>query len=357
MFHIYADGKNLNIPNMNNNQKLSSAVLNEELNKAGSLTFSIPPQHYRYSAIKNLKSIITVYNDNEQIFKGRVLNAGCDIFNHKKVVAEGELAYFNDSVFQPSEKKVFNTQDLIPELIYQHNSQVEENKQFNVGNIDSAEIEIQNLSFIKSMNFIQNELLKNTNGYIKVRYENDKRYLDFSLSPGNIDYSNKIVFGKNIFDLNRFVDPSELYTIIIPYGDIVEGTDKPLDISSVNGGKNYIENEKGIENFGRIFKEVEFKGVKSVNELFSLASQFTNDSISQAMTINLTAAEIIETGPEQTYSYGLYSIGNFYKVISYQHGINDYFLCSKKKTDLFNIEKNNVTLGHTKKLLTDYIGR
>lgn len=357
MFHIYADGKNLNIANMNDNQKLSSAVLNEEINKSGTLTFAMPPQHYRYSEIKNLKSLITVYDDNEQIFKGRVLNSDYDIFNQKKVIAEGEMAYFNDSVFQPSVKKVFNTQNLLPELISQHNSQVEESKHFYVGNIDSAEIEISNLAFIGCMKFIQNELIKVTNGYVSIRYQNDKRYLDFRLSPGSIDTSNKIVFGKNIFDLNRFVDTNELYTVIIPYGDIVEGTDKPLDISSVNDGKIYIENKKGIENFGRIVKEVEFKGIKNPNELFVAASKFTDESISQAMTVNLTAAEIIETGPTQVYSFGIYKIGLLYKVISHQHGIDDYFLCSKKKTDLFNIEKNIVTLGHTKKLLTDYIGR
>ncbi len=357
MFHIYADGKKLNITNMNDNQKLDSAVLNEELNKSGSLTFSIPPKHYRYSEIKNLKSIITVYDDNNQIFKGRVLNANYDIFNHKKVVAEGEMAYFNDSVFQPSEKKVFNTQNLIPELISQHNSQVEESKYFYAGEIESAEIEIKNLTFMRSMNFIQNELLKFTNGYITVSYKDNKRYLNFSLSSGEIDPSKKIVFGENIFDLNRFVDPSELYTIIIPYGDITEGTEKPIDITSVNGGKNYIENIKGIENFGRITKEIEFKGIKNASELFRLASQFSEKIISQATTINLTTAELVKTGPTHEYSFGLYSIGHFYKVISHQHGVDDYFLCSKKKTDLFNIEKNNVILGHTKKSLTDFIGR
>jgi len=39
-------------------------------------------------AIKKLKSIITIYQDNEEIWRGRVLNDKLDFYNRKQVECE-----------------------------------------------------------------------------------------------------------------------------------------------------------------------------------------------------------------------------------------------------------------------------
>ena len=44
-----------------------------EVNKTGSFVFTLFPSHPRYDLIRKLKSIITVYQDDYLLFRGRVL--------------------------------------------------------------------------------------------------------------------------------------------------------------------------------------------------------------------------------------------------------------------------------------------
>lgn len=353
MFHIWLDNQKLHTLDSREFHKLSAAELETELNKAGTLNIKMPSVHNLYSSVKNLRSRITVYDDDDMIFKGRVIKQGKDYRNLKIVTAEGEFAYFNDSYFQPSRVGEFNTASLIPEIINGHNSQVDESRQFQVGNIDPYVFGVSSLKIYKSMQFFREEIINNTGGYFSVRYKNDVRYLDYSLSPGVEDDSTKIEFGVNLLDINEYIDSTALYTCIVPYGDVDKDTGKPLDISSVNGGVNYVENTAAVAHFGRIFRPVEFKGFIDAESLYSEAVKFTNSVVAEAITLDLTAIEMRQIDLQNP--YGVFKQGNFYKVVSKPHGVDEFFLCTKKKTNLFLPENNKVQLGHTRNRLTDYI--
>lgn len=79
--------------------------LSLELNKNGSLTFTIHENHPYYNNLVKLKSIITVYQDNGIIFKGRILDDTVDIYKSKKVTVEGIRAYLLDSILGHSNFK------------------------------------------------------------------------------------------------------------------------------------------------------------------------------------------------------------------------------------------------------------
>lgn len=353
MFHIWLDDKKLHVPDSREFRKLSAAELDTELNKAGTLNIKIPPVHILYNSITNLKNCITVYDDDDMIFKGRVIKQSADYKNLKTVTAEGEFAYFNDSVFQPSKIGEYNTAQLLPEIINSHNKQVDECRQFQVGNIEPYVFCVTSLKIYNSMRFLQDEVIKSTGGYFSVRYEKDVRFLDFSLLPGVEDTSTKIEFGVNLLDINKYIDSTALYTCIVPYGETDKNTGKPLDITSVNAGVNYVENAAAVAEFGRIFKPVEFKGFTDPEMLYSEAIKFANSVVAEAITLDLTAIEMRQIDFQNP--YGVFKQGNFYKVISKPHGVNEFFLCSKKKTNLFLPENNKVQLGHTRKRLTDFI--
>ena len=53
--------------------KLIDPTLELELNKTGSFTFMIYPDHPNYDKIQKLKPIITVYQDEIILFRGRIL--------------------------------------------------------------------------------------------------------------------------------------------------------------------------------------------------------------------------------------------------------------------------------------------
>ena len=353
MFHIYLDEKYpLHIPDMKQNNKLISAVLEQELNKAGQFNFKLPCIHKYYDSLHNLKSRIDIYDDNDLIFKGRVLKQGHDFQKNKTVTAEGEFAYFNDSVFQPSVITEYTVEHLISSVIEIHNSQVDTSRQFQVGNIDVNYVTVPDLNFYKTIDFLLNVIVKNAGGYFLIRYENDTRYLDYRTTP--LEYSPvKIEYGVNLLDLNKYIDATEVYTCIVPYGNVNEVTGKPLDISGVNGGEIWVENTAAVQQFGRIYKPVEFKGITDAEDLFAMAIKYSDSVVAQAITLELTALEMRRIdfrNPEK-----IFTLGNCHRLISAPHGINEFFLCSKKKTDLFVPENNKVQLGYTRKSLTDYI--
>ena len=74
--------------------KIISPKLTTEVNKTGSFTFTIPPTNPYYSYIKRLKSIITIYQDNELIWRGRVLNDKLDFYKRKQVECERRAFFF-----------------------------------------------------------------------------------------------------------------------------------------------------------------------------------------------------------------------------------------------------------------------
>ena len=159
MYTIYVDGNVLYSPNLvEENYVILEPKLTKELNKAGSLTFKLPLNNPMYDGIQKLKSIITVVQDGEEIFRGRVLHDEKDFYNMKNVYCEGELSFLLDSVQRPYNFKsltyddigntVMNIEqdfdgdgrvdvfDLFKMIMKNHNEQVDEWKRFEVGDIN-----------------------------------------------------------------------------------------------------------------------------------------------------------------------------------------------------------------------------
>lgn len=71
-----------------------SPKLTTEVNKTGSFTFTIAKSNPGYDLIKKLKSIITIYQDDEEIWRGRALNVKLDFYNRKQVECERRAFFF-----------------------------------------------------------------------------------------------------------------------------------------------------------------------------------------------------------------------------------------------------------------------
>ena len=97
MYQIKCDGYILHDTTIENLQVINPKC-ELELNKTGSLTFSITPLHPYYDKINKHTSEITLYQDNNILFNGRVLNDDVDFNNIKFVECQGELSYLLDSI-------------------------------------------------------------------------------------------------------------------------------------------------------------------------------------------------------------------------------------------------------------------
>ncbi len=77
--------------------------LDLEVNKAGSFSFKMPPQHPQYYLPQQMLSCIQVFQDSEEVFNGRITGCKIDFYNRKQITCEGQLAYLNDSIQRPAE--------------------------------------------------------------------------------------------------------------------------------------------------------------------------------------------------------------------------------------------------------------
>lgn len=130
---IYAPGSALET------KKLISPTLTREFGKAGSLEFTIPLGNVAHSALQKLKTVVSVEQDDKEIWQGRVMNHEQDFLLRQKVYCEGELAYLNDTDVPPYTAKDVTIWQFLDFLCKNHTSLTDSYKSFRIGNVTVEE--------------------------------------------------------------------------------------------------------------------------------------------------------------------------------------------------------------------------
>lgn len=356
MYTIYADGEALYSPHLvNDGYGVLSPKLTVELNKSGSLSFILPPSNVRYDSIQKLKTIITVMQDNEEIFRGRVLHDEKDFYNRKNVYCEGELSFLLDSIQRP-----YTFQGDIPALfrkfINNHNEQVEEEKQFTVGNITVTDpndyINRENSGYSNTLDEIKAKLIDTHGGYIRPRLQNGIRYIDLVEEYGKIS-SQVIEFGVNMLDITEYITAEDVFTVLIPLGaeqkDAEGNTTGRLTIESVNGGKDYIEDATAIALFGRIWKVQQWDDVTIASNLLTKGNETLKAGIEMAVSLTMKAVDmhLLDVDTERI------KLGDYIRVVSPPHKLDKNFLCSKIVIDMVKPDNTEYTFGYSFTSLTE----
>lgn len=332
-------------------------TLNLELNKTGSFTFTIYPNHPYFDKLQKLKSIIKVYQDDYLVFRGRILNDVQGWHNEKKVTCEGELAFLVDSIQRPydflSGDKSTTITQLFTYFITNHNDQVDDDHKFKVGNITVTDpndyIVRSDSNYTNTWDSINNKLIDSFGGYLWVRHESDGNYLDY-LSDFNTLSSQTIEFGKNLIDLDKTVKGEDIATAIIPLGAKSEDSEERLTIKSVNDDVDYVYNQEAVNKYGWIFKTVIWDDVTVASNLLTKGNKYLADSINLAVSIELSAVDLssIETNA------GSFKLGSYLKVKTKPHDIVDkLFLINKLSLNLTSPKSNKITLGTSYSTFTE----
>ena len=100
MYTVYCDNSILYTPGVEE-LKLGDPVLKLEVNKTGSFSFTIYPDHLYYDQIERMKSIVRVEKDGSMLFRGRVISEEIGFYGEKDVTWEGCLAFLLDSRIRP----------------------------------------------------------------------------------------------------------------------------------------------------------------------------------------------------------------------------------------------------------------
>lgn len=382
-----------------------------ELNKAGSLTFILPPNNLMYNNIKKLKSVITVLKDDEEIFRGRVLNDKKDFYKRKEVYCEGELAYLNDSVQRPYAFSG-SVRDLFKKYIDTHNSEVDDNAKFEFGIVTIEDIDVpqehiekiytllknepsdwnveftkyyrksgdryisvvgttapewidntfyyyngeavasitktekENTDYSYTVDEIMKQLIDEFGGYLRIRHENGKRYLDYVSRYGS-NSEQVIMCGENMLDLSEHISAENLITCLIPYGAEFRG--EKTTISKVNGGRDYITNPVAIEVFGKIWGYQDWSDVDNPQKLYNKAVEYLNKNIEMSVSLSVSAVDLnlIDVNVERI------KLGDSIRVVSIEHGLDAFFLCSKIDLNLWEADKSSYTMGYSFNAMTE----
>lgn len=352
MYTIKSDGTVIYAPNVTNQgYNVSIPKLTIEINRAGSLEFTIPPSNPAYNAYSKLKSVITVEQDGQEIWRGRVLDDTKDFYNNKKITCEGELAFLNDVLIRPSEYTgVTGLHNIFRMLINKYSSVASSYRDIKPGNITVPDVSDMSVSIKNPSNVMTelgDQLLSSVGGYLVLRRSNGVSYLDYIDDFDNIS-DQTIRFGENLLDIEEFIDASEVYTILIPYGKQDENGNR-VDITSVNNGADWIQSDQGIELFGKIEQAVAWDDISDPSQLLTAAQALMSEVIEMATTITIKAIDLHLLG----INTDMIRIGQFVPVVSVPHGIDAQFLCSKIVLDLMDPSNNEYSLGMIFNALTD----
>ena len=356
MYQVYCDGQLIHDPRLQGYQ-LVSPSLSLELNKTGTFTFTMYPDHPGYGVISKLKSIIEVKKDGAVLFRGRPLSSKEGFYGQLDYTCEGELAFLLDSRARPFEMAGGVT-ELFAYLVQQHNEQVEEAKQFKVGNVTVTDpndyINRSNVTYETTWDILNTRLLDTLGGYLWARHEPDGVYLDY-LSDFPYTSDQRIVFGENLLDYAQARNGDEIITALLPLGAKLtdsEGktTEERLTIASVNDGKDYVYDQEAVDQYGWILGTQTWDDVTQAGNLKQKALDALNEQVKTVATIEMSAADLSQMDA----SFDDFRIGQYVFVDSPPHGMDgEKFLVEKMSLRLDDPAQNKLTFGRVYATFTE----
>lgn len=377
MYVIYADNAILHHPRLfRDGRAVASPTLTEEVNKQGSLTFSVAPSNPLYDAISERITSVKVTDDAAHEWRGRVLYTEDNIQGLRSVYCEGELAYLNDSIQRPF---VYGgtVSALFSQAIAAHNEQVDSTRQFTVGQVTVTSFDSNNNDHIfrssdKAMTtweFLKQKLFGSSlGGYIRTRKVGSTVYIDY-LAAFSHTNTQKIEFGENLLEFKRLITSEDVITCLIPYGSRLnteyteeepDPADSPnniqrwggnrLTIKAVNGGNDYVQNPAAVAIWGKIWGSKIWDDVKYAQNLLLKAQDYISldAQISSKITVDVGAIDksIFDLSAESI------EVGDTVQLESKPHNISVSLICSKKVTPLVNLGDAKIVLGVPDETLT-----
>ena len=334
MFSVWLDGKLLYSSAVNDPYyAIGTPILTLEAGKAGSLSFTMYPNHPEYDSLRRMLGRVVVYEDDTELFRGRILRMETNLYKERKVTCEGDLAYLMDSIADPGEY----TESIsahFSRLVDMHNRQVERDKQFAVGivNVDKA-TESQTFktdSYRTTSAAMSDDLTGVFGGYIRTRRSGGTVYLDYIGDYGKAGNQN-IEFGVNMIDFSESVSSDDIFTVLLPTGS--EG----VTMEGITGSK-YVKIPNAVERYGTVVRAVSFSDIKEAGaELMQAAYDYIEKNYKEMPpTLTLTAIDL----KRLDFALDGFELGTRIGILSEPHGINGSPVCSKISYNLEYPEKN-----------------
>lgn len=339
-----------------NAPKLTSGTIKKGINSIDEFTFKINPFNAGFNLIKPYLSRIEVLNikNNTIEFKGRALmltpSMTSDGIIENTVICESELAYLHDTFTRYGEYHDISVEKFLKLIIDNHNSQTTNDKKFELGKVELAGNLYRFTSYEQTtFEAIKDKLLDRLGGEIIIRYQDNKRYLDYVVEVGKKS-SVDIRLSKNLTSFVREVDPTQIATRAIGYGAKKENTDERVDFKNINNGKDYVDDEEAIKLYGVIEKVFVFDDVTIPENLLLKIKEKQKESNRKLVKHQISAIDL--------YSIGLdtetFEVGNYHRFINSVMGIDEELRIVEKVIDINDLTNSKLAIGDKLEDIKEY---
>lgn len=300
---------------------------------------------------------------NETIFRGRFIKVS-KVYSttHTQTLSfESELAYLHDSAQVYREIHNTSVKDFLQIIIDEHNRQVDDFKKITLGTINvtnSTDNVYRYLDETKdTLDNITDSLVNRLGGFLRIgRNPNGQLILDYVNNLGT-DTKQTIELGVNLKSFTRDLNVNNLITRLIPLGaeqaqkDNQRDSNKPIpkiDISSVNNGSRYLDDQKLIDKFGIIEKANVWDDVHDAGILKTKGEQYLEKQVSAeiAWSVDIVNLALIDK------RFQSFAVGNSYRIIDKFMDIDETISVSEKEVDLVNPQTVTIKIGNQNKNLT-----
>lgn len=267
---------------------LDKMSLTEKDNDIDTFSFSIPINNVGYTSLTEFKTKVKIIDtrDNSIRFTGRLLKApekmDCSGF-YKEASCESALAYLLDTNARAQSYLTADISSALNDLLNRHNTIVEDSKKIYLGTVNVSGSIAYTCQYEPTLNAIIN-MLKGIECHLQVRETDGKLYLDClkELTSRVVE----IRLGENMKEMIKTYDPTSIGTRIIPLGA------NNLNISSVNNGLDYIDDETAKGLFGIIEKTVSYSDITDASELKTKAIADINNYTQPSLTFEINALDL-----------------------------------------------------------------
>lgn len=378
MYFVKLNGEWAHNQRIGNDCVLIEPTLTERINTHGSFEFQIAPNNPCYDSIKPRVTKVEILSDtkNARPWFGRVMEVSRAFNNCKRVYCEGELGCLTDVVYQPFGFKG-SPEQLFTNLMTAYADGNTDGYDLKKGNVTVTDPNHPNQFIVRSSKYpmpiwaeMTEKLFESTlGGYIMPRYDKatGNHYVDY-LEDFTEESTQKIEFGKNILDFEETVSGQNIVTCLIPFGAELQDSDpgyapdppengtwngNMLTVESVNGGSRIVENQDGINIWGRVYGYEHWDDVTIAQNLLKKARQKLAELIAESISLELYAVDLayVDVNVDQIHC------GMYVPVESKPHNLKLRLLCTEKTTPLTRLEESVIILGAGRQTITDLQAR
>lgn len=351
----------------------TAARLSQELNRADSLTVTVPASHPLYGAFVAMSPTheVRMFDGGQEIFRGRIRrveDSGLD--GSQTLTCEGQLSYLNDTVlphygtYRSSEEDwevaPGNARDLLLWYLAQHNRSSDGSQRIDPGfvGIDGRALTRSSTQAPTVGAEMRDKILDAGIGYAMCRTDpaSDRRLLDVYGEDARGACSQRVEFGENLLSYASTSDGSDTVTAIRATGRRTGGAATFSIPESMDGafGSGYhvsggvVYSDAGVAAHGVVMASRTYD-VETAVGLAQAAAADLAESATVVDSVEVSAVDLSSVSPGAE----PIRLGQWVRVTARPLGVDRRMLCVGVVVDALDPTATKFTLGATVPSLTD----